>query len=127
MTRHLHVLRLTSLLLAALPGCISDPPRRPPALDPSNPVAPESIATNDLRQAPTAPTTSEPLPTNTTSTEPAPPSAAGNAPNEKPRPTGYTCPMHPEIQQSSPGRCPKCGMELVPRTMEGAHQHGAMP
>jgi Cu+-exporting ATPase len=26
----------------------------------------------------------------------------------------YTCPMHPEIVQSGPGSCPKCGMALVP-------------
>lgn len=25
----------------------------------------------------------------------------------------YTCPMHPEIRQDSPGNCPKCGMRLV--------------
>lgn len=25
----------------------------------------------------------------------------------------YTCPMHPEVQQNKPGRCPKCGMDLV--------------
>lgn len=25
----------------------------------------------------------------------------------------YTCPMHREIQQEGPGRCPKCGMALV--------------
>jgi hypothetical protein len=25
----------------------------------------------------------------------------------------YTCPMHPEITQEKPGRCPKCGMRLV--------------
>ncbi len=24
----------------------------------------------------------------------------------------YTCPMHPEIRQSSPGVCPRCGMTL---------------
>ncbi|MBC7942141.1 MAG: heavy metal translocating P-type ATPase [Chitinophagaceae bacterium] len=28
--------------------------------------------------------------------------------------TGYTCPMHPEIQQDHPGACPKCGMALEP-------------
>ncbi len=27
----------------------------------------------------------------------------------------YTCPMHPEIQRDKPGKCPKCGMELVPK------------
>ena len=26
----------------------------------------------------------------------------------------YTCPMHPEIVQSGPGTCPKCGMALEP-------------
>jgi Cu(I)/Ag(I) efflux system membrane fusion protein len=26
----------------------------------------------------------------------------------------YTCPMHPQIRQPTPGRCPICGMELVP-------------
>ena len=28
----------------------------------------------------------------------------------------YTCPMHPEIIQDSPGSCPKCGMALEPMT-----------
>ena len=27
---------------------------------------------------------------------------------------GYTCPMHPEVQQTHPGTCPKCGMALEP-------------
>jgi P-type Cu+ transporter len=26
----------------------------------------------------------------------------------------YTCPMHPEVRQESPGSCPKCGMALEP-------------
>ncbi|MEG0925374.1 MAG: multicopper oxidase domain-containing protein [Chryseobacterium sp.] len=25
----------------------------------------------------------------------------------------YTCPMHPEVTSDQPGRCPKCGMDLV--------------
>jgi P-type Cu+ transporter len=28
--------------------------------------------------------------------------------------TTYTCPMHPEIKQSTSGNCPKCGMALEP-------------
>ena len=24
----------------------------------------------------------------------------------------YTCPMHPEVRQTGPGACPKCGMAL---------------
>ena len=26
----------------------------------------------------------------------------------------FTCPMHPEVTANEPGRCPKCGMDLVP-------------
>ncbi|GAC1342659.1 MAG: hypothetical protein NVSMB27_01800 [Ktedonobacteraceae bacterium] len=26
----------------------------------------------------------------------------------------YTCPMHPEVRESHPGNCPKCGMNLIP-------------
>jgi len=31
-------------------------------------------------------------------------------------PQGYTCPMHPEVRESKPGSCPKCGMALEPAT-----------
>ncbi|WP_209913478.1 multicopper oxidase domain-containing protein [Chryseobacterium jejuense] len=34
--------------------------------------------------------------------------------------TTYTCPMHPEIISDRPGKCPKCGMELVEKE---DHQH----
>lgn len=33
----------------------------------------------------------------------------------------YTCPMHPQIVQDGPGKCPLCGMSLVPLTKPGAH------
>jgi len=29
----------------------------------------------------------------------------------------YLCPMHSEVRQADPGKCPKCGMALLP---EGA-------
>ena len=41
----------------------------------------------------------------------------------------YTCPMHPEIIMDEPGKCPKCGMNLVPVSetehshTEGQHSH----
>lgn len=42
----------------------------------------------------------------------------------------YTCPMHPEIRQKQPGKCPKCGgMELVPVEESGkpmVHDHASM-
>lgn len=30
------------------------------------------------------------------------------------KPLYYTCPMHPEIHSAAPGKCPICGMTLVP-------------
>ena len=33
----------------------------------------------------------------------------------------YTCPMHPQIVQDNPGKCPLCGMTLVPLTKPDAH------
>ncbi|HSB92150.1 MAG TPA: efflux RND transporter periplasmic adaptor subunit [Flavitalea sp.] len=29
----------------------------------------------------------------------------------------YTCPMHPEVAQDKPGKCPVCGMDLVLKTV----------
>lgn len=31
----------------------------------------------------------------------------------------FTCPMHPQIRQPTPGRCPICGMALVPASSAG--------
>lgn len=31
----------------------------------------------------------------------------------------YTCVMHPEVIRDKPGKCPKCGMELVPKKTSG--------
>lgn len=33
----------------------------------------------------------------------------------------YTCPMHPQIVQDGPGKCPLCGMNLVPLSKPDAH------
>jgi Cu+-exporting ATPase len=35
----------------------------------------------------------------------------------------YTCPMHTEIKQPGPGRCPKCGMALEPATISTPAKH----
>ncbi|WP_414632157.1 multicopper oxidase domain-containing protein [Chryseobacterium arthrosphaerae] len=37
--------------------------------------------------------------------------------------SAYTCPMHPEVISDKPGKCPKCGMELVEKEN---HQHTAV-
>jgi len=31
----------------------------------------------------------------------------------------YTCPMHPEVKSKVRGRCPACGMELIPKKIDG--------
>jgi Cu2+-exporting ATPase len=42
----------------------------------------------------------------------------------------YTCPMHPQIVQDKPGKCPICGMDLVPlrksETGTSLHSHSSM-
>jgi len=37
----------------------------------------------------------------------------------------YTCPMHPEVVKPVPGKCPKCGMDLVPVERKGNKQQPA--
>lgn len=48
-------------------------------------------------------------------------SSPGESPRRKSRAGDtrriYTCPMHPEVEQQGPGSCPKCGMDLEPKTV----------
>ncbi|MEK7112955.1 MAG: heavy metal-binding domain-containing protein [Patescibacteria group bacterium] len=37
----------------------------------------------------------------------------------------YVCPMHPEVRETKPGSCPKCGMDLI-EVDEKAHKGGDM-
>ncbi|HLK53140.1 MAG TPA: heavy metal-binding domain-containing protein, partial [Candidatus Angelobacter sp.] len=39
----------------------------------------------------------------------------------EPETVDYTCPMHPEIIRDQPGHCPICGMALEPRVAAGIH------
>jgi len=57
--------------------------------------------------------------------EPAAPTAkpaGGHEGHSMPAPAAagaeYSCPMHPEVKQASPGSCSKCGMTLVKRQDE---------
>ncbi len=35
----------------------------------------------------------------------------------------YTCPMHPEVKKSEPGKCPGCGMDLIPKKIDEHNGH----
>jgi hypothetical protein len=45
----------------------------------------------------------------------------------KPEATQYTCVMHPKVVQDHPGKCPKCGMELVPAKTNNEHPTNTDP
>jgi hypothetical protein len=86
--------------LVTTAACATEPPPRPTRLDPSNPAAAESppLSVGALSQPP-------------------PVSATDARPSSQPT-TVYTCPMHPEVISDKPGKCPKCGMTLVPKQPE---------
>jgi len=84
----------------ALLGCAATLPESNPKLDPANPSAEEAPA----------PTVRNLVEGDRRATIEAPTSA---------RPAIFTCPMHPEVRSTSPGKCPKCGMTLVRDEGEG--------
>lgn len=45
-------------------------------------------------------------------------SSSSNKATEQNAKAQYTCPMHPEVIQDTPGKCPKCGMDLVEKKAE---------
>lgn len=36
-----------------------------------------------------------------------------NAHEHGPKEVPYVCPMHPDVRSDKPGKCPKCGMNLI--------------
>lgn len=38
--------------------------------------------------------------------------------------TVYTCPMHPEVVKKEPGKCPGCGMDLIPKVASAKESAG---
>jgi len=118
---HLTYLILISIL--AIVSCGSDQKQQPAAIDPSNPNAPESTppATPQALNPETEGGSPESSPT---AGEHSKGHASPTQPQEGTKPAViYTCPMHPEVKQSKPGRCPKCGMDLVPQDPHQDHKN----
>ena len=57
------------------------------------------------------------LPEVPSQTQPAPAPAAV-LPAEQETGTTYVCPMHPDVIQTKPGSCPKCGMKLIKKELK---------
>jgi DNA-directed RNA polymerase subunit RPC12/RpoP len=86
-----------------LVGCANQGLQLSPSLnDPANPNAPEALFTprpNWLLEKESM-ITKQPITEAMPATE---------------KITIYTCPMHPEVLQHDQGRCPDCGMRLIPK------------
>ena len=134
-----------AICIAAGAGCAGELAERPPANDPANAAAAEAPSRRlpsyepDPLLSPVPPKSAEPPPTGSeqvhspTATPPGSPplreEPGGRVPPHKhdhggggggkPSPTLYSCPMHPEVRQTEPGQCPKCGMTLVPVPPKG--------
>ena len=134
------LITFTTILAAS---CASQPQAKPVEIDPSNPAAAEAPRPTvpDLAPAPSAPAAT--APTAAPPTPPpahdhaahgaevaAPPNTASSGGHDHARAAPskakavYTCPMHPEVLSDKPGRCPKCGMNLVKKSGDAAPDQG---
>lgn len=70
-----------------------------PEMPPSSPSASKAAATHAMPSMPMPKTRS---------------GSMGPAPSASDSATVYSCPMHPDVRSATPGKCPKCGMDLQP-------------
>lgn len=140
--RVLVILHAATLTVA----CASEPPPRPATIDPANPSAPQAppLTISGLQTDPlpgehnadaatSGPEHDDASRASNPDTRPSDPVSGHNDHDHQPASLArstpsaakapiYTCPMHPEVRSSRPGRCPKCGMTLVPKTASGEPQ-----
>lgn len=102
-----------ALLVLAVAGCRATPPRTPlPRDHPAHPMA--STSAYDPQPSPFVRTPAYVIP------GVSPRVRDERVPHEHERGSGddapvvYSCPMHPEVREAEPGKCPECGMALRP-------------
>jgi Cu(I)/Ag(I) efflux system membrane fusion protein len=117
-------------ICAMHPQIVSDRPGECPICHMDLVLAPEAAPAASAAAPPPAsaplsasapPSSSASAPSSVSATATAKPAghvhAGGAAPADAGSPAvsgGYTCPMHPDVHTDAPGRCPYCGMDLVP-------------
>ena len=106
------VLVLSGLVLSACAA--TTPAPRLSVRDPADPRAPESVVEprstlleGPAEQSSTAPAGSEAMPLGHEHHMESPSSSAS------PTADVYSCLMHPQVREATPGKCPICGMTLV--------------
>jgi len=118
------IANLLGALSAGLAACAAEPV--PVRLPPDHPALPSA------EEAPLPPPS-----TTLATTGPEAPASAGDGgsavPTSEPGlPSGesaaakgaYVCPMHADVLSNEPGKCPKCGMNLVKRPEHPHHDGG---
>lgn len=101
--------------LAALTAKPNETPPPAPSASSSTAAPPSSTASAPTNSAPSA---MKPLSVPKASASPKPSnsngSPSGSASGSAAPASLYSCPMHPEVTDTKPSRCPKCGMVLTP-------------
>jgi Cu(I)/Ag(I) efflux system membrane fusion protein len=86
-------------------------------MEAGRPMASESaMSPNPLPRNPVPPTKTPPAAQRLMAPPATAPSTTASAATTKPAApsAGFTCPMHPSVNAAGPGKCPICGMDLVP-------------
>ena len=107
-----------ALTVLFLTGCAGNtPPPRFSAVSPADGEAPEAATPPPAPALTGGLDTSGPDPAGATA-KPGASHEGHAAPAHTPVDAEYSCVMHPEVRQASPGSCPKCGMTLGKRQDE---------